>query len=129
MSAALLKKSLSLCDGINKSKTNSKKLKKQQARVTQIGKKCELKSDRKLSVIEARQQLKSQEETLKSNIQMLKKAKKACKVKLSKEITDQFLERATSRKYTTPKEIEINKEETVFTEEDFNKFQEDYIVE
>lgn len=128
MSAALLKKSLSLCE--NTDKTNRTKAKRQKARITNIDKKRDITSTRKLSVIEVKQQLKSKETILKHNLQMLKEAKKACKVKLNKDITDQIVKRATSRKDRSPqKPVETRREETLFTEEDFKKFEEEYIIE
>lgn len=128
MSTSLLKKGLILCEDTKPQRSLVKKLKNPKARVTKKDKNNYIKSHKKFSVNEARRQLESQKEILKHNLQMLKNAKKNLKVTLNKETADQIVERATSRKFKSFKSVEEEKG-TVFTEEDFKKFEEEYFVE
>lgn len=129
MSAALVKKSLQLSETNCEKSKNNKKRNKTKARVTKVNKQHQIISNKKLSVEEARKSLKKREEILKNNLQVLKSAKEACKVKINKDTTEQILERARRRSQRYPKEVEVAREETAFTEEDFKKFEEEYFVD
>lgn len=132
MSSALLRKSLALCDpdleqSNNLKSKRSKKDKKLKARVTKLDKKQVITSNRKVSVIEAREKLKAKEKILQDNLARIKLLKKKCAVKLDKDIADKVIERALTRKPITPKIEEKPEESTAFTEEDFKKFEEEYV--
>lgn len=132
MSSALLRKSLALCDpdleqSNNLKSKRSKKDKKLKARVTKLDKKQVITSDKKVSVIEAREKLKAKEKILQDNLARIKLLKKKCAVKLDKDIADKVIERALTRKPIIPKIEEKPEESTAFTEEDFKKFEEEYV--
>ncbi|GLV31588.1 hypothetical protein CBL_07349 [Carabus blaptoides fortunei] len=132
MSSALLRKSLALCDpdleqsNNLKSKRNNKE-KKLKARVTKLDKKQVITSNKKVSVTEAREKLKTKERILQENLARIKLLKKKCAVKLDKDIADKVIERALTRKPIAPKIEKKPEESTVFTEEDFKKFEEEYV--
>lgn len=105
----------------------SKKDKKLKARVTKLDKKQVITSDKKVSVIEAREKLKAKEKILQDNLARIKLLKKKCAVKLDKDIADKVIERALTRKPIIPKIEEKPEESTAFTEEDFKKFEEEYV--
>lgn len=127
MSSALVKKSLLLCDADQK----GKKLKKSKLKgiVTKINKNTTLKSAKKVTVQEAIKLQKVREETFRENLERLREAKKANVVRLDEEITSTIIERAVPRWYMKQETVDTTKEGTLFTEEDFKKFEEEYIVE
>lgn len=132
MSSALLRRSLAICDPTieesrkEKSKRN-KKIKELQARVTKLNKNEIIKSDRKISVQEARQKLQQKKQILEHNLKLIKLSKKARKVNLNQEITEKIIERAVTRKPISNKPPEKKEEQTAFTEEDFKKFEAEYL--
>lgn len=126
MSSALLKKALSLCESDQKKKTSKHKGK---TRVTKLDKKQIIQGNRKITVAEAREQLKAREKILTDNLQMIKEARKASTVKIPRELSEQIVQRAIPRKNRKHKETEEVNEETLFTEEDFKKFEEEYVVQ
>lgn len=77
-----------------------------------------------------RQNLKSKEDRLKENLKKLQIIKEHSAVKLDKLVARQLIERAvTKRPVNIQQRGKKKQKKTVFTEEDFKKFEEEYIDE
>lgn len=86
-----------------------------------------LQSNRKLTILEARKTLKTKEQIIKKNKEKLAKIKKICKLNLDKKLTKQIIARAVTRKPLKNLETKKKSQKTVFTDEDFKKFEEEYM--
>ncbi|KAG5885203.1 hypothetical protein JTB14_012227 [Gonioctena quinquepunctata] len=143
MSASLVRKSLSIVDP--QFNTNSKKRKRELFGRTpdsqkllaktykKSGKKGAkvnlLSKEKKLTVTEARKHHKSKEQILRENLRKLELIKAASRVQLDEKKLNQIIERAVTRRPLENPAVLEKEEGTVFTEEDFKKFEEEYFDE
>lgn len=134
MSSALLRKSLALCDPdleeFASQKKRGKKIKKElkvKPRETQLSKSQVLRGDRKVTIQEAKANFLKKKDILKENLKRIKLMRKKGKVELNSDITEKLIERALTRKPIKNKPKEEKEKKTAFTEEDFKKFEEEYL--
>ncbi|CAG9767930.1 unnamed protein product [Ceutorhynchus assimilis] len=83
--------------------------------------------EKKYTVQEAKTKLKSKKQILEENLRKLKLIQEHSKVTLNETTTKNIIERAVTRR---PIKTEKNKQKstkTAFTEEDFKKFEEEYL--
>ncbi|KAJ8924564.1 hypothetical protein NQ315_000713 [Exocentrus adspersus] len=83
----------------------------------------------KVNVTDIRKKIKTKDQILKDNLKKLKLIKKASRISLDKDIIHQIIERAVTRRPVTKKKQQEKDKKTVFTEEDFKKFEEEYFDE
>lgn len=74
-------------------------------------------------------QYKSKQNILKDNLKKLKKIKRLCAIDLDKDVTKQLIERAVTRRPVRSIHKKKGVKKTAFTEEDFQKFEEEYFDE
>ncbi|CAH1968265.1 unnamed protein product [Acanthoscelides obtectus] len=144
MSASLVRKSLQIVDpeyNINKQSRKKKKdvlsiapqnhklTKKFQRRGAKTIKIGLLSSEKKLTVAELRKQLKPKQEILKENLKKLQLIKEASKVELDRETVAKIVERAVTKRPIKKRSKKTKNQKTVFTEEDFKTFEEEYFDE
>ncbi|KAI4472199.1 active regulator of sirt1 [Holotrichia oblita] len=141
MSAALVRKSLALVDPSFNAKArkknggvdflpNDKKFAKNIQKKRNKRKTTDLPSKtKKLTVKDLQHTLKSKNEILQRNLKKLELIKKICTIDLSTEVTSQLFERAVTRRPVNLKSKKPQKKEekTVFTEEDFKRFESEYL--
>ncbi|XP_975978.3 active regulator of SIRT1 [Tribolium castaneum] len=143
MSSALVQKALEIVDPdfrkqakVKKSKNNTKdvfnlipdklKITKNISRKGRKEKTGVLSTSKKLTVLEAKKTFKSKDEILKENLKKLKEIKNVCTIELDKETTEKIIQRAVTRRPVKEKKKRKKTQTTVFTEEDFKKFEEEY---
>ncbi|EFA00824.1 hypothetical protein TcasGA2_TC003712 [Tribolium castaneum] len=143
MSSALVQKGLEIVDPdfrkqakVKKSKNNTKdvfnlipdelKITKNISRKGRKEKTGVLSTSKKLTVLEAKKTFKSKDEILKENLKKLKEIKNVCTIELDKETTEKIIQRAVTRRPVKEKKKRKKAQTTVFTEEDFKKFEEEY---
>ncbi|XP_056632498.1 active regulator of SIRT1-like [Diorhabda sublineata] len=85
-----------------------------------------LSTEKKLTVTEARKNNKSKEQLLEENLRKLKRIKKASRVQLDKNLVKQIIDRAVNKRPIRKIKPKTEKK-TAFTEEDFKKFEEEYL--
>lgn len=127
--SALLRRSLALCDpDLEKSTSEKKKVKKGlKTRDTQLAKTQVPKGNKKLTIQEIRKNFLKKKQILKENLKRIKWMQKKGKVQLNKDTTETLIERAVTRKSIKNKPEEKKEEKTAFTEEDFKKFEKEYL--
>ncbi|XP_018336096.1 active regulator of SIRT1 [Agrilus planipennis] len=138
MSAALVRKSLEIVDpelkifkGKKKKKEVevpqnfkvTKKISHSKNKVSQVN---VLQQNRKLTVAEAKKSKRSEDQILKENLRKLKAIRESCKLNLNKNIVEKIIERAVTKRPVKIKKKSKEKK-TAFTEEDFAKFEEEFI--
>ncbi|XP_023012379.1 uncharacterized protein [Leptinotarsa decemlineata] len=144
MSTSLVRKSLSVVDpqfNVNSKKKRKNELfglnsdnKKILAKTYKKGGKKDskvnlLSKEKKLTVSEAKKTYKSKEQILKENLRKLELIKTASKVEIDEKTVKQIIERAVTRRPLTNTPAKEKDQGTVFTEEDFKKFEEEYFDE
>lgn len=88
-----------------------------------------LNKTKKITVSELRKSKESKEKVAKANLKKLRQLREICKIDLDKEITRQIFKRAVTKRPVPPKRKSKKSQKTVFTEEDFQRFEEDYFAE
>lgn len=88
-----------------------------------------LNTTKKLTVTELRKNKQSKDKVAKDNLKKLRQLREICKIDLDKEITRQIFKRAVTKRPVHPKRKSKKSQKTVFTEEDFQRFEEDYFAE
>jgi hypothetical protein len=143
MSAALVQKALEVVDPDFNKYSKGKKPKNAESvfhlmpesqkitkNITRKGRKEKvgvLATSKKLTVLEAKKNFKSKDEILRENLKKVKEIRKACRIELDKETTEKIIERAVTRKPVKAKKKTKKAQKTAFTEEDFKKFEEEYV--
>lgn len=94
-----------------------------------VGKVNLLNTTKKLTVTELRKSQDKKAKTLKAQLKKAHLLREICKVELDKETTRTIIERAVTRRPVRPKRNSKKSQKTVFTEEDFKRFEEDYFGE
>ncbi|RZB40501.1 hypothetical protein BDFB_005743 [Asbolus verrucosus] len=84
-------------------------------------------TSKKLTVTEAKKNLKSEKTILKNNLKKLREIRKASTIELDKKITEQIIERAVTKRPVKAKPKSKKIQKTAFTDEDFKKFEEEYL--
>lgn len=143
MSASLVKQSLEIVDsdfkskgskGKKKSKTEAFSLLPEQYRFvgktyTKTGKaqKVGVSVEKKYTVQDAKRKIKSKKQILEENLKKLELIRKNSQIVLDENSTTNIIERAVTRRPIKTKEKKYRKPETAFTEDDFKKFEEEYL--
>lgn len=83
----------------------------------------------KTSITEVVKQHTSREDILKQNLRKLKRIKRICTIDLDQEVTRQLIERAVTKRPVKLRKKTKGTKKTVFTEDDFKKFEEEYFDE
>ncbi|KAB0797611.1 hypothetical protein PPYR_08604 [Photinus pyralis] len=126
MSAALVRESLEVVDADfnDKSKKSIKKSKKRKNDQTEL-----FPTSKKISVSELRKNKRTKEQNLQENLEKLRLIREVCAIDLEENITNKIIERAVSRRPIKAKKVSKKAEKTAFTEEDFAKFEQEYLNE
>ncbi|XP_050314097.1 active regulator of SIRT1-like [Anthonomus grandis grandis] len=135
MSAALVKQALEIVDPDFTTKASKKKTKtnsflKEKLRNTSIQKgknRLDLSREKRYTIEEARRSVKSKDQILRDNLYKLELIKKHSKVHLDPKATAHIIQRAVSRRPISSEQDASRVEKTAFTEEDFKKFEEEYM--
>lgn len=88
-----------------------------------------LQTSKKFTVQEAKKTHKNEEDILKTNLKKLKKIREVCTIELDKETTERIIERAVTGRPVKAKKKKKKEQKTAFTEDDFKKFEEEYLAE
>lgn len=132
MSAALVRKSLEIVDEDRVPKTKKQKKEMKAKHIFGGGKLKNMEGSKKLTISELRKTMKPKEEIYKKNLEKLKLIKSLTTIKLNEDTLNKIIERGVTKKPVCgkPKTKKNKKDkETVFTEEDFRKFEEEYVGE
>ncbi|XP_044763283.1 active regulator of SIRT1-like [Coccinella septempunctata] len=131
MSSSIVRKALQLVDEDSHPKTKKHKKELKAKDILGGGKLKNVHSTKKLTVTELRKSMKPKEEIYRKNLEKLERIKTITTVQLNEESLNKIIERGVSRRPISGKPKIKNKKEkeTVFTEEDFKKFEEEYTGE
>ncbi|KAL2714426.1 active regulator of SIRT1-like isoform X1 [Vespula squamosa] len=80
----------------------------------------------KVSVYEAKKQLETKKDLIEENVQNLLLLSSNC---LDQHTVDKVLKRAVKKRYIPKEKKKTKQESTAFTEEDFKKFEQEYVIQ
>ncbi|KAK9883802.1 hypothetical protein WA026_001996 [Henosepilachna vigintioctopunctata] len=129
MSSSIVKQSLAILesDDLTLPKKNKKEKKTKDIFAGKHLK--DLQGTKKISLSETRKTLLSKEEIYKKNLKKLELLKQVTTLKLDEEIKNRIIQRNVTKRPVKGKSKKKKDKKTVFTEEDFKKFEEEYTGE
>ncbi|KAL3271432.1 hypothetical protein HHI36_021918 [Cryptolaemus montrouzieri] len=130
MSSSIVKQALEIVDRDDLRQQRYRQKKEKKAKDVLAAKHLkDLHGSKKLTISELRKTFTPKEEIYEKNLKKLALLRKITTVQIDEEIRNQIIERSVTKRPITSKSKKKKDKQTVFTEEDFKKFEEEYTGE